>query len=75
MDWTSIMSGVGTVILVASIVMFILVSLLLFMVSIWPNFLNNWRSPAATGPTLEEDAAMRAQTTTRATTRTTTPEK
>lgn len=60
MDWTSIMSGVGTVVLVGSIVMAILVSLLLFVVSIWPNFLNNWKSPAATGPSVHEDAAQKA---------------
>lgn len=60
MDWTSIMSGVGTVVLVGSIVMAILVSLLLFVVSIWPNFLNNWKSPAATGPSVHEAAAQRA---------------
>lgn len=60
MDWTSIMSGVGTVVLVGSIVMAVLVSLLLFIVSIWPNFLNNWKSPAATGPSAEEVAAQTA---------------
>ena len=61
MDWTSIMSGVGTVVLVGSIVMAILVSLLLFIVSIWPNFLNTWKSPAATGPSVHEAAAQASQ--------------
>ena len=62
MDWTSIMSGVGTVVLVGSIVMAILVSLLLFIVSIWPNFLNSWKSPAATGPSVHEVAVQSART-------------
>ncbi|WP_024796023.1 hypothetical protein [Tomitella biformata] len=64
MDWTSIMSGVGTVVLVGSLVMAILVSLLLFIVSIWPNFLNNWKSPASTGPSVHESAAQAAPTAT-----------
>lgn len=61
MDWTSIMSGVGTVVLVGSIVMAILVSGLLFAVSIWPNFLNSWKSPKATGPSVHEAQAEAAQ--------------
>lgn len=64
MDWTSIMSGVGTVVLVGSIVMAILVSGLLFIVSVWPNFLNNWKSPAATGPSVHEAQAQAPATPT-----------
>ena len=63
MDWTSIMSGVGTVVLVGSIVTFVLVSLLLLIVSIWPSFMNSWRSPAATGPSLQETNEQQAAKT------------
>lgn len=57
-----IMAGVGTVVLVASIVAFVLVSVLLLIVSVWPNFLNNWKSPAATGPSIHEAAEQDSQT-------------
>lgn len=45
MDATEVMSAIGTVILIASIVVAVLVSVLLLIVSIWPNFMNNWKNP------------------------------
>ncbi|MDN5760508.1 MAG: hypothetical protein L0H59_18635 [Tomitella sp.] len=45
MDITGFMAAVGTIILIASIVIAVLVSVLLLIVSIKPDFLNNWKSP------------------------------
>ncbi len=44
MTATEFMSGLGTIVIIASVVTAALTSLLLLIVSIRPNFLNNWKT-------------------------------
>lgn len=45
MDATEFMSALGTIIIVASVVVAVLTSVLLLAVSIKPDFMNNWKTP------------------------------
>lgn len=45
MDATEFMSALGTIIIVASVVVAVLASVLLLIVSIKPDFMNNWKTP------------------------------
>ncbi|GAA4822724.1 hypothetical protein [Tomitella cavernea] len=49
MDATEFMSGLGTIIIIASVVIAALTSLLLLVVSIKPDFMNNWKTPGESG--------------------------